>query len=364
MRNKNHIHIRHIMLYHFEKEWKASASFRDINEIFGEGTISERQCREWFARFKSGDTSLEDKPGRGRPSDFDDNALLAAVEEDENVTTRLLAESFGVDHSTIVRRLRKLGKVWKLAGWVPHELSDKNKADRVQIFTELLRRNQEAPFLENLVTGDESWLLFKNVQRKKVCVSPGVSPKGIPKNVHCNKVMWCVWWDKSGIIHWEIMSKGFCYWWNDDDERQRWRIPDKDGKRQFNLNSDVYLAQLVRLHAAIQTKRPRKMNQIIFHHDNARPHIERRVVEFIANNGWDKIPHPPYSPTEAPTDYHVNRSLKNWQSNKIYDDFDELTGDVKKWIASKNRDFFARGIDRLPGKWEAVIDVGGEYAPE
>ncbi|CAJ0957060.1 unnamed protein product, partial [Mesorhabditis belari] len=105
-------------------------------------------------------------------------------------------------------------------------------------------------------------------------------------------------------------------------------------------------------------------NNIVFHHDNARPHVERHVVESIASKGWDLLPHPPYSPTEAPTDYHVNRSLKNWQTNKIYNDLDDLIDDVKAWIASKDRLFFARGIDRLPSKWQSVIDVGGEYAPE
>ena len=286
MRVGNHSHIRHIMLYHFEKGWKAAQSFRDLNELFGKGTISESQCREWFARFKSGDTSLEDKPGRGRPSDFDDQAFLAAVEEDESLTTRMLAEDFNVNQFTVVRRLKKLGKMWKIAGWVPHELSDNNRADRVRIFTELLQRNEQTPFLKNLVTGDESWLLFKNVKRKKVCVSPGVSPKGIPKHVHYKKAMWYVWWDRNGIIHWEVISNGICYWFNDADERQQWRIPDKNGKRQFNISSDVYLAQLDRLHAAIEAKRPRKKNHIVFHHDNARPHVERRVVEFIANKGW------------------------------------------------------------------------------
>ncbi len=49
MRVENHIHIRHIMLYHYEKGWKAAQSFRDLNDLFGEGTISERQRREWFA---------------------------------------------------------------------------------------------------------------------------------------------------------------------------------------------------------------------------------------------------------------------------------------------------------------------------
>jgi len=149
MRVDNHNHIRHIVLYHFEKGWTAAQSFRDLNELFGQGTITQQGVQKWFARFKSGDTSLEDKPGRGRPSDFDDQALLAAVEEDESLTTRMLAEQFDVDHSTIVRHLKKLGKVWKLAGWVPHELSQQNKDERVRIFSDLLRKNEETPFLNN-----------------------------------------------------------------------------------------------------------------------------------------------------------------------------------------------------------------------
>ena len=126
-------------------------------------------------------------PRRGRPSYFNDQALLEAVEEDESMTTRMLVEDFNVDQSTIVRRLKKLGKVWKLAEWVFYELSDNNKANRVRIFTELLKQNEKTPFLKNLVTEDESWQLFKNVKRKKVCVSPGETPKGIPKAVYCKK---------------------------------------------------------------------------------------------------------------------------------------------------------------------------------
>ncbi|KAF8771599.1 Histone-lysine N-methyltransferase SETMAR like protein [Argiope bruennichi] len=156
-------------------------------------------------------------PGRGRASDFDDRAFLAAVEGDERLAIQVLANNFNVDHSTIVRRHKKLGKM----------------------------------FLKNLVTDDESWLLFKNLKRKKVCVWPRVSPKGITKNLHCKKAMWCVWWDRSGITHWEIIFSGIFYSWNGEDEHQQWRILDKKGKRQFNINNDVYLAQLDSLHAEI-----------------------------------------------------------------------------------------------------------------
>ncbi|CAF1035429.1 unnamed protein product [Didymodactylos carnosus] len=80
--------------------------------------------------------------------------------------------------------------------------------------------------------------------------------------------------------------------------------------------------------------------------------------------GLGSAPTPAILSTEAPSDYHVNRSLKNWMVNKVYEDLDEVVEDVKEWIASKNRDFFIRRIDMLPSKWEAVIEVDGEYAPE
>ncbi|CAJ0942157.1 unnamed protein product, partial [Mesorhabditis belari] len=111
MRVDNHIHLRHIMLYHFEKGWSAAESFRDLKELFGQGTIGRATVYEWFDRFKSGNTSVDDEPGRGRPSEFDDKALLEAVEEDESLTTRMLADEFNVDQSTIVRHLKKLGKL-------------------------------------------------------------------------------------------------------------------------------------------------------------------------------------------------------------------------------------------------------------
>ena len=30
MRVENHIHLRHVMLYHYEKRWKAAESYRDL----------------------------------------------------------------------------------------------------------------------------------------------------------------------------------------------------------------------------------------------------------------------------------------------------------------------------------------------
>ncbi|GFW68874.1 receptor-type tyrosine-protein phosphatase eta [Trichonephila clavipes] len=67
--NKNmcvghHTHIRHITLYHFEKEWKPIESFCDLNELFG-GKISKSRC------WKGTATAGSDVVQSGRPI-FDD----------------------------------------------------------------------------------------------------------------------------------------------------------------------------------------------------------------------------------------------------------------------------------------------------
>ena len=66
----NHTHICHIMLCHFEKEWNAAQSFRDLELLAKEQSAKV----EWFARFKSGEKrkfsiSLEDKAVIIRPMD-------------------------------------------------------------------------------------------------------------------------------------------------------------------------------------------------------------------------------------------------------------------------------------------------------
>ncbi|GFX65308.1 hypothetical protein TNCV_3168551 [Trichonephila clavipes] len=80
-------------------------------------TISEPAvavlCQKSYLKY---DTSLKDKPETGRPSDFDDHTLLEAVEEDKNLTTRILAEDFHANQSTVIRHLKKFVKVWETTG--------------------------------------------------------------------------------------------------------------------------------------------------------------------------------------------------------------------------------------------------------
>ena len=43
---------------------------------------------------------------------------------------------------------------------------------------------------------------------------------------------------------------------------------------------------------------------IIFHQDNAGAHTSLVICKKLMELGWEVMPHPPYSPDLAPSDYH------------------------------------------------------------
>ena len=89
------------------------------------------------------------------------------------------------------------------------------------------------------------------------------------------------------------------------------------------INGERYRTQLIHLKRTIAEKRPEyatRHEAIIFHHDNARPHVAIPVKNYLENSGWKVLPHPPYSPDLAPSDYHLFRSMihswpPSWRSS-------------------------------------------------
>ncbi|XP_023237751.1 histone-lysine N-methyltransferase SETMAR-like [Centruroides sculpturatus] len=161
------VHVRHIMLWEFKLGKNATETAKKICNVYGSGVISDRVVRKWFTKFRSGDFSLKDDERPGRSSDFDDDVLKALIEQNPRQTTRELAEKLHTSQSTINRHLQKLGKVSKLGVWVPHNLSERNKADRRSIAATLLSWQKEESFLAKIVTGDEKWITYENVIRKR-----------------------------------------------------------------------------------------------------------------------------------------------------------------------------------------------------
>jgi histone-lysine N-methyltransferase SETMAR len=240
---------------------------------------------------------------------------------------------------------------------------------RRQISQELLTRYEEDGLWKNptnlFITGDESWIRYDNVIRKKQWVNKGETPHYTAKaGLHPKQVLFCVWWDIKGPVHWELIIKGKCIWWDVQGIRREWDMPKKQGKPMNTINGEVYAAQMDRLKEAISQKRPGTKRHVILQHDNATPHRHKDVLDKIAAFGWEILPHAAYSPDKAPTDYHLNRSIKNKLGGKKFANDGELMDELKAYFASKKAEFFKRGIEKLPDRWQEIINMDGDYFPE
>ena len=129
----------------------------------------------------------------------------------------------------------------------------------------------------------------------------------------------------------------------------------------------LYRTQLMRLSRALKDKRPQyaeRHEKVILLHDNARPHVAKVVKTYLETLKWDVLPHPPYSPDVAPSDYHLFRSMSNGLTDQHFRSYEEAKNWVDSWIESKDEEFFRRGIRKLPERWEKVVTNDGQYFEE
>lgn len=93
---------------------KAVGTVRNVNQMFGQGTINKRTAQHWFQKFCNSYRGLENVEGRKGPFAVDDNQLSAITGSDPRRTTQKVSEELNVNHSIIVQHLYQIGKSKKL----------------------------------------------------------------------------------------------------------------------------------------------------------------------------------------------------------------------------------------------------------
>ena len=147
-------------------------------------------------------------------------------------------------------------------------------------------------------------------------------------------------WDLKGALYYELLKPG------------------------ETINEERYRTQLIRLKRAIAEKRPEYVTRheaIISHHDNARPHVAIPVKNYLVNSGWEVLPHPPYSPDLAPSDYNLFRSMQNALTGIRFTSEQGIKNWLDSFLAAKPAQFFWDRIHKLSERWEKVIASDGQY---
>ena len=92
---------------------KAAETTRNIN-AFGPGTVNKRIVQWWFKKFCKGDKNLEHEEYSSWPLEVDNDQLRVIIVADPLPTTQEVAKELNIDHSTVIRHLKQVGKVNKL----------------------------------------------------------------------------------------------------------------------------------------------------------------------------------------------------------------------------------------------------------
>jgi histone-lysine N-methyltransferase SETMAR len=173
-----------------------------------------------------------------------------------------------------IRQSKKaLGKVANFGCWVPHELTVDNKKVRLTTCVSLLSRFNSNNFLNQIVTGDEKWVLYISCHRKHQWLGSGEHALPEAKDdLHPRKVMLCVWWDCRGIVYYELLE------------------------HNMTITSEIYSDQMTKLNEALIQQRPALINRkgVLLLHNNARPHTSKATRSKIEEFGWEILPHPKY----------------------------------------------------------------------
>lgn len=89
--------------------------------------MSERTSRHWFLNFRSGNLSFCDEDDIGWLQILDDEAPMAAIEENKSEACGESAKRFQISDERIRLYLHRKGKAYKLSKWVSYTPLEGNK---------------------------------------------------------------------------------------------------------------------------------------------------------------------------------------------------------------------------------------------
>ena len=76
------------------------------------------------------------------------------------------------------------------------------------------------------------------------------------------------------------------------------------------------------------------------------------------------LPHPPYSPDLAPSDYWLFADLKRMLQGKRFGSNKEMISETEEYFEAKDKSFYNKSIELLEKCWNQRITLEGDYVDE
>jgi len=213
---------------------------------------------------------------------------------------------------------------------------------RKTVAQELLNQHhlERDDFLKNTVTGDKSWVHHYDPENKRqsmeYCHPGSLSLKKFKTVPSAKNIMLTIFWDARGMLYTEFLTKG------------------------STVNSDRYCATLRSLKQCICRIRLER-NMFLLHHDNARPHCSAQTQDAMTSLKFTVVPHPPYSPDLAPSDFWLFPKLKEMLKGQHFSSDAEAEAAVREWISSQPETFFTERMNKWIEQLKKCVTINGDY---
>ena len=321
--------------------------FKELKSAIPDSSLSLSTVTRWFNHFKSGNESLKDLPRPGRPITASTQPNIDLVrniiqvnpwcsyDEIEAETLLSRATIFNIVHDCL-----KLKKV--TSRWVPHQLTEQNRQDRLRICQENLTKFKEGKWrLYDVVTGDESWFFHRKIGSKQSnasWVAEGQSPRTVVKRHQFEpKTMFGIFFKSSGVVHLTYLESGKTV----------------DNVRYLNDCLKPLVRTLNELRPSTGT------NNLKFHHDNARPHVHSSVISYLESQNFIIMNHPPYSPDLAPSDFWLFDYIK--QRLDTQPNVESLAKAITAIVDSIPKQEYFKTFEKWIERMELCIKHEGHY---
>ncbi len=152
--------------------------------------------------------------------------------------------------------------------------------------------------------------------------------------------MLVVFWDAQGIVHREFVPQG------------------------RGVNTEYYLQVMKTLRERIRRCHTMcwRHNSFWLHHDGAPAHRADPVVQFLERTGTHLLPHPPYSPDLAPSDFFLFARLKKNLRGVVFQNLEELQQRINQEIGLiPVTEFHHAMADSWTNRLQKCVAADGDY---
>jgi len=152
-------------------------------------------------------------------------------------------------------------------------------------------------------------------------------------------MMMVVFFDWKGIVHNEFVPRGQM------------------------VNKQLYQEVLTRLRNAVRRKRLELWeNQTwMLHHDNAAAHASLLIRSYLAKHQTSVVPHPPYSPELAPSDFFLFPKLKTTLKGCRFQTIQEIQENAMTVMHIITEGALQEAFQQWKKRWERCIARRGDY---